>query len=217
MRVDPAETDHTMRIIDATYVKSVSSPREVAESMPEICFVGRSNVGKSSLINMLATQHIARTSSRPGATRMINIYKVLYEHQGKRDYVIFSDFPGFGYARVSRSMALDWQKMVEGYLSANNRIRRIIWLLDVRREFDDLDEMLAEWLLSKRLPFTPVLTKIDKESQGNIAKKVRSYAQFFDGRKAHLFSSRTGYGKKELLAHIELVLTPTLKEDGISL
>ncbi|MBP7528032.1 MAG: ribosome biogenesis GTP-binding protein YsxC [Syntrophorhabdaceae bacterium] len=203
-----------MRIIDSTYVKSVSSPGEIIESMPEICFVGRSNVGKSSLINTLATQRVARTSSRPGATRMINIYKVLYEHQGRRDYMIFSDFPGFGFARVSRSMALDWQKMVEGYLSKNNRIRRIIWLLDVRREFDDLDQMLAEWLLSKQLPFTPVLTKIDKESQGNIAKKVRSYTQFFDGRKAHLFSARTGHGKKELLAHIELVLSETQKQHG---
>jgi len=205
-----------MRIIDSTYVKSVSLPGEIIESMPEICFVGRSNVGKSSLINTLATQRVARTSSRPGATRMINIYKVLYEYQGRRDYMIFSDFPGFGFARVSRSMVLDWQKMVEGYLSKNKRIRRIIWLLDVRREFDDLDQMLAEWLLSKQLPFTPVLTKIDKESQGNIAKKVRSYAQFFEGRKAHLFSSRTGYGKKELLAHIELVLTRTREQDGAS-
>lgn len=197
-----------MRIIDAKYVKSVSSPGEVSfDSMPEICFVGRSNVGKSSLINALVTQRVARTSSRPGATRMINIYKVLYESLGKRDWMIFSDFPGFGYAKVSRAMALDWQKMVEGYLPANERIKRVIWLLDVRRDFDDLDRMLAQWLHSKQLPFTPVLTKVDKETQGNIVKKVRSYEQFFNGQKAHLFSSRTGYGKKELLAHIDLVLS----------
>lgn len=197
-----------MRIIDAKYVKSVSSPGEVQfDSMPEICFVGRSNVGKSSLINALVTQRVARTSSRPGATRMINIYKVLYESLGKRNWMIFSDFPGFGYAKVSRSMALDWQKMVEGYLPANERIKRIIWLLDVRRDFDDLDQMLAQWLHSKQLPFTPVLTKVDKETQGNIIKKVRSYEQFFNGQKAHLFSSRTGYGKKELLAHIKRVLS----------
>lgn len=196
-----------MRIIDAKYVKSVSSPGEVQfNAAAEICFIGRSNVGKSSLINALVTQRVARTSSRPGATRMINIYKVLYESLGKRDWIIFSDFPGFGYARVSRSMALDWQKMVEGYLPANERIKRIIWLLDVRRDFDDLDQMLAQWLLSKELPFTPVLTKVDKETQGNIVKKVRSYEQFFKGQKAHLFSSRTGYGKKELLAHMRQIL-----------
>ncbi len=196
-----------MRIIDAKYIKSVSSPGEVQfDAMPEICFIGRSNVGKSSLLNALVTQRVARTSSRPGATRMINIYKVLYESLGKRDWIIFSDFPGFGYAKVSRSMALDWQKMVEGYLPANDRIKEIIWLLDVRRDFDDLDQMLAEWLFSKQLPFTPVLTKVDKETQGNIVKKVRSYEQFFNGQKAHLFSSRTGYGKKELLVHILQVL-----------
>ncbi|HOW55583.1 MAG TPA: ribosome biogenesis GTP-binding protein YihA/YsxC [Syntrophorhabdaceae bacterium] len=196
-----------MRIIDAKYVKSVSSPGEVQfNAAAEICFIGRSNVGKSSLINALVTQRVARTSSRPGATRMINIYKVLYESLGKRDWIIFSDFPGFGYAKVSRSMALDWQKMVEGYLPANERIKRIIWLLDVRRDFDDLDLMLAQWLHSKQLPFTPVLTKVDKETQGNIVKKVRSYEQFFNGQKAYLFSSRTGYGKKELLTHMRQIL-----------
>ncbi len=195
-----------MRIIDAKYVKSVSSPTEVPFEMPEICYVGRSNVGKSSLINTLTTQHVARTSSRPGATRMINIYRILYEQLGKRDHIVFSDFPGFGYAKVSRAMALDWQKMVEGYLSANKRIIDIVWVLDVRREFDHLDEMLVEWLSSKELPFTPILTKVDKETQGNIARKVNSYSRFFGTRKALLFSSRTGYGREELLAHIEQVL-----------
>ena len=196
-----------MRIIDAKYVKSVSSPGEVeSDVMAEICFVGRSNVGKSSLINAIVTQRVARTSSRPGATRMINIYKVLCESQGKRDWVIFSDFPGFGYAKVSRDMALNWQKMVEAYLPGNDRIKRIIWLLDVRREFDDLDQMLVEWFLSERLPFTPVLTKVDKETQGNIARKMRSYERFFNGEKGLLFSSRTGYGKKELLAHLGQIL-----------
>jgi len=174
--------------------------------MPEICFIGRSNVGKSSLINALVAQRVARTSSRPGATRMINIYKVLYESLGKRNWIIFSDFPGFGYAKVSRSMAQGWQKMVEGYLSKNDRIKRIVWLLDVRREPDNLDQMLVEWLFSKGLPFTPVLTKVDKETQGNIVKKSRSFERFIDGKRPHLFSSRTGYGKKELLAHLLQVL-----------
>ncbi len=196
-----------MRIIDARYLKSVRTPEdaEVGE-LPEICFVGRSNVGKSSLINALAAQRVARTSSRPGATKMINIYKVLYESKGRRDWVIFSDFPGFGYARVSREMARDWRRMVEGYLLTNDRIRRVIWLFDVRRDPDDLDRMLVEWFIAKGLPFSPVLTKVDKETQGNIARKRRSFEAFVDGARAHLFSSRTGYGKKELLIHIRQVL-----------
>ena len=193
-----------MRIIDAKYTKGVTSvgQLEVEESIPEISFVGRSNVGKSSLINALVTQRVARTSSRPGATRIINIYNVLYESEGSRGTMIFSDFPGFGYAKVSRTMALDWQGMVEGYLQKNKRIKAIIWLLDVRREFDELDQMLLEWLSLKNLPFSPVLTKVDKENQGNISRKVRSYEQFF-GKKAMLFSARTGFGKKELLAYID--------------
>jgi len=196
-----------MRIIDTRYLKSVRTPGEAqVGDLPEICFVGRSNVGKSSLINALAAQRVARTSSRPGATRMINIYKVLYESKGRRGGVIFSDFPGFGYARVSREMARDWRKMVEGYLLTNDRLRRIIWLFDVRRDPDDLDSMLVEWFLAKRLPFSPVLTKVDKETQGNIARKRRSFEAFLNGARAHLFSSRTGYGKKELLLHILHVL-----------
>ena len=196
-----------MRIIDAQYIKSlVTSSYETFDNLPEICFIGRSNVGKSSLINSLANRKVARTSSRPGATRMINIYKIFYDLEGNRGGAIFSDFPGFGYARVSQSMALEWQKMIEGYLKKNDMIKDIVWLLDIRRDFDELDEMLLEWLLSEKLPFTPVLTKVDKETQGNIAKKKRSYEQFFDGRKARLFSAKTGFGKKELLDHIRAAL-----------
>lgn len=192
-----------MRIINAKYVKGLTSvcQRDVEDNLPEISFIGRSNVGKSSLINALVTQKVARTSSRPGATKIINIYSVLYESGGARGNMIFSDFPGFGYAKVSRTTALNWQEMVEGYLEKNKHIKAIIWLLDVRRDFDELDEMLLEWLLVKDLPFIPVLTKADKEKQGNISRKVRSYEQFF-GKKAMLFSAKTGFGKKELLACI---------------
>ena len=100
-------------------------------------------------------------------------------------------------------MALGWQEMIEGYLAGNDRIKAIVWLLDVRREFDGLDEVMFEWLVSKELPFSPILTKVDKENQGNIARKVRSFEKFFLGRKAILFSARTGIGKKELLTYIE--------------
>ena len=197
-----------MRIINAKYVKGASSVREAGlpDGMPEISFIGRSNVGKSSLINALVSQRVARTSSKPGATRIINIYAVQYESQGKRGDMAFSDFPGFGYARVSRAVALSWQGMVEGYLENNSRIRAIIWLLDVRRDFDDLDEMLLEWLLLKDLPFVPILTKADKENQSNISRKLRSFGQFFEGHKPLLFSAKTGIGKRELLAYLSGII-----------
>ena len=121
--------------------------------------------------------------------------------------MVFSDFPGFGYAKVSRATAVNWQGMVEGYLAKNNRIRAIIWLLDVRRDFDELDEMLLEWLILKDLPFSPILTKADKEKQGNISRKVRLFEEFFEGKKAILFSARTGLGKKELLTYIDTVIS----------
>lgn len=193
-----------IKIINARYIKSIASVQKLEQEgdVPEISFVGRSNVGKSSLINTLTNHKIARTSSRPGATRMINIYKITYDFGADRGNAIFSDFPGFGYARVSRTMALEWQKMIEGYLKKNSMIKDIIWLLDIRRNFDGLDEMLLEWLLSEKLPFTPVLTKVDKETQKNIAKKKQEYEKFFEGTKARLFSAKTGFGKKDLLDHI---------------
>ncbi len=197
-----------MRIIDAQYVKGISSVRQldIEDGVPEFSFIGRSNVGKSSLINTLVARRVARTSSRPGATQIINIYKVLYDSHGARGSMVFSDFPGFGYARVSRATAVGWQAMIEGYLEKNNRIRAVIWLLDVRRDFDALDEMMLEWLLSKELPFIGILTKVDKENQGNIARKVRSCEQFLNGKKAMLFSAKTGLGKKELLLHIQKLI-----------
>lgn len=205
-----------MRILNANYVKSVTSPSDLpAGYLPEICFVGRSNVGKSSLINTLVNQRVARTSSRPGATKLINIYNISYEIMGIRSDMVFSDFPGFGYAKVSRSMALGWQKMVEKYLPGNNRIMDVIWLFDIRRDPDELDEMMLEWLIAKNIPFTPVLTKMDKETQGNIARKSRSFEAFLDGRKPKRFSAKTGYGKKELIAHIESILDTMKGPDRI--
>jgi GTP-binding protein len=192
-----------MRILDASFLKSITTiDQRQGLAVPEICFVGRSNVGKSSLINSLSTRRIARTGSTPGATRLINLYRIRYEGNGRRGEALFSDFPGFGYSKVARTMYENWQQMIEGYMVGNEMIRRVLWLFDVRREPDDLDRMLLSWLRKNALPFSVVVTKADKEGRGKCAQKQQSLQRVIGGEPVLLYSSKDGTRKKELLAHL---------------
>lgn len=192
-----------MKVLDAHYYKGVIdiAGRE-KDDLPEVCFVGRSNVGKSSMINKLVMRQVARTSSTPGATRMINLYKVQYEFQNARREVIFSDFPGFGYARVSKATYGQWEHMIDRYVTVNRFIRLLIWVFDVRRDFDKLDETLLEWTKDCSLDISLVLTKMDKESRSLALQKKMQFRRFFRDDRMFLFSAKEGYGRKELLSHI---------------
>jgi len=192
-----------MRILNAEFVKSIVVYEEANSGvLPEICFIGRSNVGKSSMINSLVARKIARTSSTPGATKLINIFTIYYESEMARKSVCFSDFPGFGFSKVSRTVSQSWQSMIENYILKNKNIRTIIWLYDIRREIDELDEMLIEWLLENNLNFCVVLTKCDKEAQGAIVKKKRLFEGHLKNRHVFTYSSKTGLGKKEILSYM---------------
>jgi len=192
-----------MRIIDASFLKSVTAiGQRKGITGPEICFVGRSNVGKSSLINSLSTRKIARTGSTPGATRLINLYQIKYERDGRRSEAIFSDFPGFGYSKVGKTIYENWQQMIEGYMVGNPLIRRVLWAFDVRRDPDDLDRMLLDWLRQQGLPFSLVLTKVDKEGKGRSLQKKQSLHGMIGDEPIFLFSAKDGSGKHELLGHV---------------
>jgi GTP-binding protein len=196
-----------MRIIDARFLKSLTKAGDrKGISLPEICFVGRSNVGKSSLLNALVARKIARTGSTPGATRLINLYGVRSESNGRRNEMIFSDFPGFGYSKVSKGIYENWQAMVEGYMIGNEWIRRVFWAFDIRRSFDDLDRMLLEWLNDNGLAFSLVLTKADKEGRDGQARALLSFQRLLGMEDVFLFSAKDGSGRKELLAHIGDIL-----------
>ena len=196
-----------MRILDAGFVKSVTAISQ-RKGLPdrEICFIGRSNVGKSSLLNGLSMRKIARTSTTPGATRLINLYRIRFEQDGKKREALFSDFPGFGYSKVARTVYENWQSMIEGYMIGNELIRLVLWVLDVRRDFDDLDRMLLEWLEENRLPFSVVLTKADKEGRGKSLEKKQNLQRIIGDRSVFLFSSKDGTGRRELLAHLAQAL-----------
>jgi GTP-binding protein len=192
-----------MRILNAEYIASIVDPekRKFGE-LPEISFIGRSNVGKSSLINKLVTQKVARTSSTPGATKTVNLYKIYYEFNGLRKWVIFSDFPGFGYSKVAKSTYRGWETMIDRYISENLSIQRLVWAFDVRRDPDSLDITVLEWIRFSRIPFCLVLTKCDKEGRGFGLSKRELFRKQFETNDVFLFSAKDGYGSKEVLSHL---------------
>ena len=145
-----------MRPRNATFLKSASRADEFpAEELPEIAFAGRSNVGKSSLINTLVGRDgLARTSRTPGRTQLLNWFRV--------DGQAFVDLPGFGYAKVPVAMQASWQKLIESYLGGRRSLKLVVLLVDVRRGVEQEELDLAEWLDSKNIPLLAVVTKIDK-------------------------------------------------------
>jgi GTP-binding protein len=192
-----------MRILNAEYLKTVVKPeRRECREIPEICFIGRSNVGKSSLINRLVMRKIARTSSTPGATKAINLYKIRYEFKGLREWVIFSDFPGFGYSKVAKSTYSAWESMIDTYITENVSIQKLAWVFDIRRDPDTLDKTVLEWIRYSRLPFCIILTKSDKEGRGFGLSKKEVLRNAFQTNDIFVFSAKDGYGKEEILSHL---------------
>ncbi|HEY5945751.1 MAG TPA: ribosome biogenesis GTP-binding protein YihA/YsxC [Kofleriaceae bacterium] len=143
--------------VKARFVISASKPSEFpAETLPEIAVVGRSNVGKSSLINALVGQDgLARTSRTPGRTRLVNWFEI----DGKFQLV---DLPGYGYAEVSRDMRESWRPLIESYLSDRKTLKGVLMLIDIRRGPEEEELDFVPWLEAKEIPIVVALTKADK-------------------------------------------------------
>ena len=162
---------------------------------PEIAFAGRSNVGKSSLINRLTnSRNLARTSSKPGRTRSINFFSV-----GKTLYL--TDLPGYGYAGVSLQTRKNWKKLVETYLKERSNLRAVVVIIDIRRKLGEGDFNLLNWLKVFQINPIIVLTKIDKLSKSRAHQQIDSISkelikEGFDNPIA--FSAKTGQGKQKL-------------------
>jgi GTP-binding protein len=175
--------------------------------LPEVSFLGRSNVGKSSLLNsLLQRKALARTSNTPGRTQCINFFLVNggtdknAASDGKGFY--FVDLPGYGFAKVSKSMRADWGKMAEQYLAEREQLRLSIQLVDARHKPTPLDVQLHEWLVHNEKPHIVVATKADKLSHNELQKQVKLIGNTLTGSKLLPYSSETGKGRDQLWAEI---------------
>lgn len=166
------------------------------EGIPEVVIAGRSNVGKSSLINKLAGQKgLARTSSTPGKTQSINFYRF-----GGAFYLV--DLPGFGYARAGKAVSRKWSRLIEQYFRVRSTIRLLIHLVDSRLEPTSLDLELQEWLNELRMPRLVVATKADKLSGNKKAVQQRVISAAFHGEPVIMGSAVTGIGCKEIWSRV---------------
>lgn len=185
-----------MRVKSAEFYRSVAAAEQLpTDSLPHIAFGGRSNVGKSSLINkLLNRKRLALTSSTPGKTRLLNFYRI--DHS-----LYFVDLPGYGYAKVSQAERRKWRQMIEGYVKSAGALRGVVHIIDARHGPTQLDLEMLAWLHALRMPTILVATKADKLSRNALEREMRLYlnrVRDFGVEEIRLFSARTGLGSKEL-------------------
>jgi GTP-binding protein len=188
-----------MSIKNVKFLKSAVNPQDYPpEDKPEVAIVGRSNVGKSSLINAIFKRSIAKVSSTPGKTRLINFFTL-------NDEIYFVDLPGYGFASVSQKEKLNWQKMIEKYLLTRGNLKLIIMLVDTRYPPTNLDILMKQWLETFEKPFLVVGTKIDKLNQSEKAKAkkmIKETLDLDDNTPIFLVSSKEGTGIDNLIVEI---------------
>ena len=182
------------------FIKSAVKPSQYPEyDFPEIAFAGRSNVGKSSLINtLIQRKDMVKTSSKPGCTQLINFFMV-------NENLSFVDLPGYGYAKVSKKIRSQWQPMVNLYLSQRKSLLGLILLIDIRRDPEKEEFDMMEWLEAHEIPYLVVLTKSDKLSKTEQQKRLLSICSQMNREKSNviLFSTRTKIGRDIILGEIE--------------
>lgn len=181
---------------------------------PEIAFAGKSNVGKSSLINgLLNRKALARTSGQPGKTQTINFYEI------NRSF-FFVDLPGYGYAKVSMKEREKWGKMIEKYLDSSKQLILVCLLVDIRHEPSANDRMMYDWILQKGFSPVVIATKLDKINRSQIqkhTKMIRTALNMKQGEQLFLFSAATKQGREEIWEYFDRVLSGATEDGGTGL
>lgn len=178
---------------------NLSQLRQADFDLPQLALAGRSNVGKSSLLNALARRkQLAKISSTPGKTRSVNLFRVV------PDEFLITDLPGYGYARRSKSERKEWGELIEFYLKNSPLLKTVVLLLDCRLPPQELDKQMADFCRAQNIPVLPVLTKADKASQKERAERQKEWARHLQGRKPLPVSSRTGHGLPDLWRELRL-------------
>jgi len=194
-----------MKVLAAELLTVAAKPEDFPRlPLPEVALLGRSNVGKSSLLNRLAQRRkLARTSTSPGKTRLVHFYRI--ERPGRE--LLLVDLPGYGWARVSKAERAGWKSLVESYLGGRERLRGAILLQDVRRDWGEDEGLLGAWLAERGVPVLLVLTKADKLGAAERRRRVRSLtaAARVPAERCIVTSSQTGEGVEALWKAIDAI------------
>lgn len=200
-----------MIIKTAEFIKSAVTPSQYTDAvLPEIAFVGRSNSGKSSLINALVNRkNLVKTSSNPGCTRLINFFEINGE-------LSFVDLPGYGYAKISKNIRNSWGKMIEDYLEKRKTLKAVVLIMDIRRIPGEEETGLVAWLAERGRLCIPVLTKADKLSGNGKAKQLKAAAEVLNmpAEDLMVFSAKTKAGRDKLWNLINLLAHDTDFEEA---
>ena len=190
-----------MRVLSRFMTSATGTDHFPPPSTPEVAFLGRSNVGKSSVINSLLGTKIAKTSSTPGRTRSINFFEVRWPGKPQPE-VVFSDLPGYGYARVPREITGQWSGFIEPYLKERRCLALCLTLVDLNVPPQESDQQLLEFLNSIGRPFLMVGTKADKLSGNALRKSMDAFTHSLPGLRVVPYSARSGAGRDELWQEI---------------
>ena len=196
-----------MRLINFKFVKSASKPAEfITDELPQIAIVGRSNVGKSSLINMLANnKKMAKTSSTPGRTRLVNYFDI----DGK---VYLVDLPGYGFAQASKSIKKEWDRVLDDYFNNTHNLKLVLVLIDSRHLPSELDVMMINYLVELNIPYQIVLTKADKLSKSQLNKNINDISNYIRHNKSMFIA--TSADKKQGAEPIALAIEKAINNSA---
>ena len=190
-----------MRFTTQFLLSALAAAQFPAADVPEIAFLGRSNVGKSSLLNTLVGEKAAKVSQTPGRTRAINFFALL--EQGQKRKMVFADLPGYGYAKISKSISAGWPAFIEPYLADRSTLRLCVCLVDSNVPAQESDRQLIDWLRSAGRGFVVAATKIDRLSGNARTRNLLALKKGLELDEVLAVSAKTGYGIKELWARIE--------------
>jgi GTP-binding protein len=190
-----------MRYTAQFLLSALAAAQFPAPSVPEIAFLGRSNVGKSSLLNALVGDRAAKVSQTPGRTRAINFFALL--DQSHKSKLVFADLPGYGYAKISKSISAGWPAFIEPYLAMRSTLNLCICLVDSNVPPQQSDHQLIDWLRHAGREFAVVATKIDRLSGNERTRNLTALKKGLELEEILPVSAKTGSGVKELWTRIE--------------
>lgn len=208
-----------MRVLSRFMASATDAAHFPAPTLPEIAFLGRSNVGKSSVINSLVGTKLARTSSTPGRTRAINFFEIRWPGKPHPE-LIFADLPGYGYAKISREISQEWPKFIEPYLNERPTLSLCVALIDANVPPQQSDQQLLDFLSASGRAFLLVATKSDRLSNNQLHNTLRKLTQEYPAARLLPFSAKTGAGRDELWKQIRQVaqqMTETESSSGAPL